>query len=319
MIQQLSVGKERSYESYFKTRTSRSFTTKLSQHGMYKDSTLDTASRDKDDHIREKRLRDRRMARIEAEFEAEVEKVEVLQESIFRRQADMAATALRKHSTLCVQSVFRGHLARVRVQKMRSARRICAWLYRIFAGRVRKIVSIMTYRTVSRRACATILRNEMTAWIAATNVQKVFRMLIQYRKFRRRIAIRQAAKAVAAHVLLFAARRALRRLSPTLRTQRAGYRLLQCFSRMKRLKRLRSADNVAIFEQLAASGDSELFEFIKARAIAMESRDSSSSSSIYAIINTPRNHFTVKPKFAGAFGNRRGQIVIKSPEKRSPW
>lgn len=69
--------------------------------------------------------------------------------------------------------------------------------------------------------------------------------------------------------------------------------------------RLRMADHVSIFDKIAAAEDKDLINFIKSRAVAMES----TNSNILSVINTPRTKFVaLRPKKAAGPPGRRHEI-----------
>ena len=107
----------------------------------------------------------------------------------------------------------------------------------MFVARVRRQVAIMSYRHVSRRGISTVVQTRVEAYSAAVVIQRHHRMIAQYRKFRRKLAIHHTTRSTCAHVQLYGTRRAILRLSKRLRLQRALYRLLQYYLRMRRLKR----------------------------------------------------------------------------------
>lgn len=160
-----------------------------------------------------------------------------LQDSIQQKHAELASVALRKHGVLCIQAVYRGHQGRLQVKKTKSAAKICAWLYSIFVARLRKQQARMCCRFVVRKAVATVLQEEMSLYRASVIVQKVHRMASQHRKYKKDLAIHKATQAVCSHVFLYGTQKAAWRLSKHLRLQRALYRLLQYYVRMRRLKR----------------------------------------------------------------------------------
>ena len=160
-----------------------------------------------------------------------------LQESIQRKHQQLASVAMRKHGALCIQAVYRGHLGRLHVKKIKCASKICAWLYGVFVARLRRQQAKMCCRFVIRRAMVAVLEEKMSLYRATVIVQRVHRMVRQHRKYKVQLAIHKATQAMCSHVFLYGTRNAMWRLSKHLRLQRALYRLLQYYVRMRRLKR----------------------------------------------------------------------------------
>lgn len=149
----------------------------------------------------------------------------------------MAATAMRKHSVLLIQSVFRGYQSRRQAKQLRCSNRLCWWLYRVFMARQRRLVAKICIRHAIRQSTASVLRIKRAQYDAAVKIQANHRMSHQYKAFQRQLAVHRTTRHVCAHVQLYGSRRAVYRLSKTLRLQRSIYRLLQYYLRMRRLKR----------------------------------------------------------------------------------
>ena len=149
----------------------------------------------------------------------------------------MTHIAMRKHSALCIQSVYRGHLATIRVKKMRNSIKICNWLYGIYISRIRRAISRSTCRYIIRRAMSNLLHSIMMTYNSAVLIQSICRMRIQSRKYKNKLWLQKISTSTINHVMLFGTRRAMLKLCRHLRLQRALYRLLQYYVRMRRLKR----------------------------------------------------------------------------------
>lgn len=200
----------------------------------------------------------------------------------------------------------------------------------------------MCFRHISRRALAAVLQHRIKIYKAAVLIQTAYRTYYYRRKYIRQSLIIHMTHSVWTHVVLYGSRRAMLPLSAHLRMQRALYRLLQYYTRMRRLKRyggeyvslkllkcdlnmlfiirLRSMDQVSLFGRIEKSSP-ELFAFIKGRAIAMEN----SNSSILTLINTPKATFAAMRAKAVGSKNiyRRAQLqfpkIAELKNELKPW
>lgn len=149
----------------------------------------------------------------------------------------MIMTALRKQNALFIQCVFRGYLARMRVYKLKCSVKIYNWILRKIEEKVLRQVARTNCRIVIKKSLDVVIQQHMALYTAAKIIQRSIRLLAAFRKRTKERIFRRVKNAVFEHVMLFGIRKAMLTLCPRLRLQRALYRLLQYYCRMRRLKR----------------------------------------------------------------------------------
>lgn len=163
---------------------SSQFTTKISNHGLWRDTSITAATREKKQHEVVLKRKHGAMDKLSAQFERETKRVEKLQRQLAESQNEMAFIAMTKYTSTYLQSVVRGWLGRIRWYRVHKLRLLRQWLtFRIYFRKRqkawRKIRKCIFHYIGKKRLIA--IRMYLTA---------VRRVQLQYRmRYRQKMAV----------------------------------------------------------------------------------------------------------------------------------
>mmetsp|Transcript_11071 Transcript_11071/g.18085 ORF Transcript_11071/g.18085 Transcript_11071/m.18085 type:complete len:921 (+) Transcript_11071:175-2937(+) len=213
---------------------------KMSIHGFYEDNSM--AARDRKELRNQMQLKRKQssMNRLHANFESEVLKVKELQRKLAAKQETMAVTALEKYTITFLQSVWRGHVARQFVKKVKAKRFLC--LYLTFRIHWRKVSRAASCIVIAYRKYKTL--KALSSLVLPSKAARVIQEAYRRRFLRTRGVIRYRAHAVWSHVQLFAICRAKNELCPYYKQRMVVFNLFVRFHRRIRARRIFNAASV---------------------------------------------------------------------------
>lgn len=190
------------------------FTERIITHGGPKrDTTIDATTKH---HEREKKAFEKKfnvMDAIQDEFEEEMNKIEIMRQQIVANQLYMAKCAHQHYSALTIQQAFRASQARYALTVLMKLRLVRCWLHfrRYFRQRVRasRYIVMWLRKYFARRRFHIIL----IQYKAAKRIQTAFRAKKSYLLLRVCLTLLGQVKKTRDHILLFAQRKAFKRIT----------------------------------------------------------------------------------------------------------
>lgn len=138
------------------------FTEKIIKHGIWTDTSLASATRQKMREQEQQRRRVSSIERVNKSFEAEALHVKKLQQMLAQKQRHMATAAVERYSAVCIQTIYRRWLAMCELHYRKMGRFISIWVKYAFIYRERrraaKKIVLSIRKAKSRRLCNVVMR-----------------------------------------------------------------------------------------------------------------------------------------------------------------